>query len=57
MEGWASDITNIRKRQDAIQKKLIQAQLIKRLPGTVPAHDGSCKYFAVSNPTSEGHRD
>lgn len=33
MEGWAADIANTRKRQEALEKKLLQAQLIRRLPG------------------------
>lgn len=33
MEGWATDIAGIRKRQQALEKKLLQAQLIRRLPG------------------------
>ena len=33
MEGWAADIANTRKRQGALEKKLLQAQLIRRLPG------------------------
>ena len=33
MEGWANDIAGIRKRQEALEKKLLQAQLIRRLPG------------------------
>ena len=37
MEGWANDIASLRKRQEALEKKLLQAQLIRRLPGSCPS--------------------
>lgn len=33
MEGWANDLMAIRKRHDVLERKLLQAQLIRRLPG------------------------
>jgi len=42
MEGYATDVTMLRKRLDLTDRKLLKAKLVSRLPGDKPTPPTRC---------------